>query len=336
MKRARILLTTAGRKSYLAGIFKAARQCGAVVAVDSDPLSPIRHRVDHFAAVPTLDDPEGFVEAIHALCRAWDIDCVLPQNDRELLLMASARRRFEKDGIRIAGVEPDVVARVADKFALREWMLARGFAYPETWLDYPEAADARGLVEKDRFGQGSAGLAHHAVRPAGALPAGKVVQPRLVGTEYNLDVLRDGAGDVVAVSVKQKLSMQGGSTDRAVSVDSPELVRLGARLADELGVFGSIDVDVMVCDGVAHPIDVNPRIGGGFPFTAAYCPAYVEALLEVCTGAPVGPRPLAYEAGVLVCREFTFSSSTTSKIAAASTPEPRPTPFPKPEIRGDR
>ncbi len=326
MRRARILLTTAGRKSYLAGIFKASRRCGAVVAVDADPLSPIRTRVDHFAVVPTLDDPEGFVDAVHALCLEWEIDCVLPQNDRELLLMAAARGRFEKDGVRVAGVEPDVVQQVADKFAMREWMLARGFDYPETWLDYPVAEAPRGLVEKDRFGQGSAGLAHHAVRPAGALPTGKVVQPRLVGTEYNLDVLRDGAGEVVCVSVKRKLSMQGGSTDRAVSVHSPELVRLGSRLGDALGVFGSIDVDVIVCDGVAHPIDVNPRLGGGFPFTATYCPAYVDALLEVCTGARMGPRALTYDADVLVCREFAFSSSPFGSRPSAVGPA----------IRGDR
>lgn len=309
MTRARLLLTTAGRKSYLASIFKASRACGFVLAVDADPLSPIRLHADHFAVVPRLDEPERFVEAVHALCLEWEIDCVLPQNDRELGVLAAARGRFEKDGVRVAGVGPDQVRLAGDKLLLADWMRSQGLAYPETALAYPARFPAGGLIEKDRFGQGSAGLWLHDAPPRTPLARDKVVQPRLAGDEYNLDVLRDAAGEVVGVSVKRKLSMVGGSTDRAVSAHSPELVRLGERIAEGLGVFGSIDVDVMLSDGQPFVLDVNPRIGGGFPFTAAYCPAYVDALMEVATGRPVGRRSLPYEAGVLVCRESIYTAS---------------------------
>jgi carbamoyl-phosphate synthase large subunit len=319
MTRARVLLTTAGRKSYLASIFKASRACGFVLAVDADPLSPIRLHADHFAVVPRLEDEAGFVDAVHALSLEWGVDCVLPQNDRELGALAAARGRFEKDGVRIAGVGPEQVRVVGDKLRFAEWVRSQGLAHPETALAHPRAFPVGGLVEKDRFGQGSAGLVLHTVPPRAPLAKDKVVQPRLAGDEYNLDVLRDVAGEVVGVSVKRKLLMQGGSTDRAVSAHSPALVRLGEQLADELGVFGSIDVDVMLGDGEPQVLDVNPRLGGGFPFTATYCPAYVDALLEVATGRPVGRRPLTYDAGVLVCREATYTAfPVPAPVATAS------------------
>ena len=317
MTRARVLLTTAGRKSYLAPIFKASRACGFVLAVDADPLSPIRHHADHFAVVPRVDDAEAFLEALLELCLEWDIDCILPQNDRELPILALARGFFEKQGILVAGVGPDQVRLASDKLLLADWMRSHHLPYPETALAHPTVFPPEGLVEKDRFGQGSAGLVLHDAPPSGPLARDKVVQPRIAGEEYNLDVLRDAAGEVVGVSVKRKLLMQGGSTDRAISARVPALFRLGDRLAEALGVFGSIDVDVMLRDGEPVVLDVNPRIGGGFPFTAAYCPAYVDALLEVATGRPVGRRDLPYEAGVLVCREATYAASRLPTPVAA-------------------
>ena len=152
-----------------------------------------------------------------------------------------------------------------------------------------------------------------------------MMQEYLDGDEYNLDVLRDAHGQVVAVSVKQKLEMIGGSTDRAVSIRSPELCRLGARLADELCALGSIDVDVIGSRGRAFVIDINPRLGGGFPFTATYGPRYVDLLLEVCLGRSVGPFFPDYEHGLLVCREHTYSTSSTQREAG----DPR---FAAPEI----
>ena len=312
MTRARILLTNAGRKSYLAPLFKASPGCGAVVAVDCDPESAMRDRADHFEAVPSCDEAEAYVEALLAICRAHEIDCVLPLNDRDLAILARARGRFHKQDVLVAGLEPSMVGLVGDKFELAGWMSEKGFAYPRTWLDHPpsDSLPPEGLVEKSRHGQGSAGLAYHAAIPDQPLPPGHVVQERLDGNEYNLDVLRDAYGQVVAVSVKRKLQMVAGSTDRAVSIRSPELSRLGARLADELGVLGSIDVDVIVSRGRAFVIDINPRLGGGFPFTATWCPRYVDLLLDVCRGRSVGPVLPDYEHGLVVCREHTYSTSS--------------------------
>ncbi len=325
MSRARVLLTTAGRKSYLARILRASNRAEWVVAVDLDPETPIRALVDAFGVVPPVSDEADFVEAVAALCREHEIDCILPQNDRELGALARARGELEKGGTRVAGLDAAQVEIVGDKLAFAKWLDGTGIAYPPTFVDVREFSAAcgtsRSAVEKRRYGQGSDGLVIHSRAPNGPLDPGQILQPRIEGDEYNLDVLRDSRGDVVTVSVKRKLLMEDGSTARAISSDRPDLAEVGGRLADRLGAFGSIDIDLI--DAVTGPVvlDVNPRMGGGFPFTAEFCPAYVDCLLDVCTGRSIGARDLAYPIGHVVCREYRFSSVPDARHRDRSHPE---------------
>lgn len=48
-----------------------------------------------------------------------------------------------------------------------------------------------------------------------------MIQKKLTGKEYGLDVMNDLEGNNVAVSFKQKLAMRAGDTDRVVTVDLP-------------------------------------------------------------------------------------------------------------------
>ena len=318
MSRARVLLTTAGRKSYLAPLLRRSPNAGWVGAVDIDPTSPIRGHVDAFDVVPPVAEGEAFVSAVHQICLRDAIDCVLPQNDLELEALARARGRFEKEGIRVAGLAPELVRTVTDKLALADWLDERGYRYPDTQTDLPSPAVGGRWVEKERHGQGSAGLVIHDAPPVRASAREPVFQPFVEGEEFNLDVLRDAFGDVVAVCVKRKLLMVGGSTDRAVSVDDPELAALGTQLADDLCAFGSIDIDVLRSESGPVVLDINPRMGGGFPFTATLCPAYVDCLLDVCAGRPVGPRFPKAATDRVVCREFTFTIQPAPRAPGTS------------------
>ena len=121
--------------------------------MDADPLSPIRQVADHFATVPPLSEAEGFLDAIHALCLEWEIDCILPQNDRELWLLASARARFEKDGIRVAGVAPAMASLAADKLELAAWS-AVGEKLWSTFVEPPWSYRVEGdIVHLDVMGR---------------------------------------------------------------------------------------------------------------------------------------------------------------------------------------
>ena len=89
------------------------------------------------------------------------------------------------------------------------------------------------------------------------------------------------ARSLVSASIERTRGGGGGSRFSAVSVRDPGLEALGKRLGHALELEGSADVDVILTDEGPFVIDVNPRVGGGFPFTAQVHPGYVDGLLMI-------------------------------------------------------
>jgi carbamoyl-phosphate synthase large subunit len=306
-----LLLTFAGLKGYLCPILRQAPACGAVVAVDADPLAPVQASADHFAVVPPASQPAAYVEALLEIVSRHDIGCIVPLNDLDLVVIAEARERFTDLGVRVLGVAQELAAILGDKLAAAEWLAAHDLPTCRTWeLPPGETVVAEEpLVIKARRGQGSAGL--RVLQPGDRLAEvteGLVAQQLCPGHEYHLDVLCDGRGGVVAVVAKRKLAMHWGSTDRAVAVVDPQLTALGERLGRATAAVGSLDVDVMVGSKGPVILDVNPRLGGGFPFSAMFLPGYVEALVEICAGRRPPRITAPPDLGRVGCRTFGFVS----------------------------
>jgi carbamoyl-phosphate synthase large subunit len=311
--RCNVLLPISGRKAYLCDILGASPRCGVIVATDSDPYAAIRETLAVFARVPPVAESTAYVEAIVRLVQQHGIDCIMPQNDLDLDVLARLRPVVAESATTVLGVDAERVAVFSDKLALSGWLDQRGFHSPETVLLADLGDSAFPLIAKARCGQGSAGLSIcHAASDLARAGADSVVQPLLQGVEYNLDILRAPSGEVVSVVPKQKLAMKYGSTDKAVSVASPSLIDLGIRLGGETGHTGSIDVDVMVVDDRPYVLDINPRVGGGFPFTARCCPQYVDALLAIGLGESPAPFLGEYRAGVVVYRDFHYVTASVA------------------------
>jgi carbamoyl-phosphate synthase large subunit len=108
-------------------------------------------------------------------------------------------------------------------------------------------------------------------------------QEKLVGTEYGLDILNDLSGRPVQVYVKEKLAMRAGETDKAVLRQRPDLEELGFKIGKALKHIGNLDVDIFEADGMFYLLEMNPRFGGGYPFShmaGADFPAAIIAWLE--------------------------------------------------------
>lgn len=307
---ANILLTCVGRKSYLVGIFERSERLGTLVAVDSDEEATIQFHAPHFHTVPqVVSDPQAYADALLELCEDYDIDCVVPQNDLDLVELADARERFRASGVEVTGAPPETARAVRDKIAMADWAAEHDLNYPQTWRPSEVPDDALPVIVKSRRGQGSAALDEiEDPEVLARLDGDEVVAQRMLpGAEYNLDILARRDGRVVSVVPKKKLEMRYGATHKARSVDDPELVELGVKVGAAVGHVGAIDVDVMVDEaGRRHVIDINPRVGGGFPFTSIYCPEYVDALLAVAAGDAPTPFLGEYEANRRVDREFRY------------------------------
>ena len=328
MRPATILVASVGRQRYLVEAFAAA--CGPgdrVLACDLDPLAAGGAVAARFLRAPRFDGPD-YGPWLLELCRAEGVTLLLTLNADELVRLEALRPALADAGTTLLGMPTPRLATCLDKGRLGELSEGTGLRVPsawpgDAWRDAP--ADAYPLLAKPRGGRGSRGLTVlETPAAAAALAADRgdaladlLLQRRLDGTEYGLDLVNDLQGRPAAVLVRRKLRMRGGETDVAETVRDDALEAAGRRLAARLGHQGLVDVDVMRAGGVDHLIDVNPRFGGGYVFSHAAGANVPAAIVAWARGREPEAAWLAAEPGVVHARV-----SSLQRLRADEPPAP--------------
>ena len=320
-----ILFTCAGRRTYLLKYFKENLAVGdKVVATDMQLSAPALQVADVKLQVPAVYDPE-YVNITLDICKEQQIDVLLSLNDLELPILAENKARFEELGVKVIVSDPQVIDIAFDKYKTAQWVESLGLVAPKTYvrLEDVKKALAAGEIEfplfmKPRWGSGSIGLESIAdmeeldiyynllmkkikktiLATASVGDEYIMIQEKLTGNEFGLDIMNDLNGKNVGVSVKQKLAMRAGETDKAVTVDLPEVREMGRKIGEALGHIGNLDVDIMQrADGAYCVLELNPRFGGGFPFSYEAGVNMPKAIIQWVKGEEVDPQILQPEYG---------------------------------------
>ena len=106
--------------------------------------------------------------------------------------------------------------------------------------------------------------------------------------------------------MKHKLRMRAGQTDRATTVDHPRLEAVGALIGRRLGHRGIMDCDAFVDGDDVWVIDLNPRFGGGYPFSHLAGANLPAALVAWAEGSRVDPAWLRVTPNVTIARYDQF------------------------------
>ena len=291
-----LLLTCGGARSYLLQILKTAvGSGGCVFTCDSSPDAPALRHADRGFVVPDVADP-AYLDALRELCRRERVDLLLPSMEHELPLLAAHRGDFAADGTIIIVSTPAIVDTCGDKLKAAAFLTSAGVPVPKTWVSLEDARDAivHGdvifpVVVKPRWGVSSIGLSfpeddrelelswtvtRRAIARSGLAAVSAtdpersvLVQERIDGAEYGFDVVNDLRGRYVTTLVRRKLRMRAGQTDRAETVRHEPLEAIGEQIGRRLGHVGVLDCDAMANPTGCYVVDINPRIGGGYPFS---------------------------------------------------------------------
>ncbi len=320
-----ILFTCAGRRTYLLKYFKEnLADCDKVIATDMQLSAPALQVADIKLQVPAVYDP-AYVDETVRICSDYQIDALISLNDLELPILADNKYRFEKLGVKVIVSDPAVIDICFDKYKTAQWVESLGLNSPKTYVRLAEAKDALAkgeisfpLFMKPRWGSGSIGLETIAdmeeldiyynllmkkikktiLATASVGDEYIMIQEKLTGAEFGLDVMNDLEGNNIAVSVKQKLAMRAGETDKAVTVDLLDVRAMGKKVGENLKHIGNLDVDIMQRDnGDYCVLELNPRFGGGFPFSYEAGVNMPKAIIEWIKGNSVDPRILQPEYG---------------------------------------
>lgn len=351
----RIIIASAGRRAHYLGWFRDALRAqgvpGEVVALEFRAGSASLGLADRGVLAPAYNDPEypGFLADLAA---REEPDLFLSLNDYELQVLADgAADPLRAAGCRVAVLDRAVQPLVLDKHAMALALEGAGVPTPRTWLgtEVEEALGEAGdgpekqYIVKHRYGSGSTGLLRAGAsslraavadsartalgeggRPADHDPGAVVFQPLLPGHEYGVDgVFPVGAStresatcEPLGVLARRKDRMRGGDTDVATTVDPAPFVDAMTRIGELLRPAGPVDVDLRAtAEGELQVIDINPRLGGGYPFCHRAGADLPAALVLAAMGRGVPPALLTYRIGVTTARreEFTVISGAEER-----------------------
>lgn len=306
-----LLFTCAGRRTYLLKYFKEQLAGnGLIVATDMQLTAPALTAADIKVQVPGVY-AENYIDRTIDICRKHDIVALISLNDLELPILAVNRFRFDEIGVKVIVSSEEVIDICFDKYRTAQYVESLGLKSPKTYICLDDAFEALDcgeltfpLVLKPRWGSGSIGLEFvndmyelketyaqllKKVRKSILGTASKgdeyiLIQESIKGQEYGMDVMNDLSGNNRGVSVKMKLAMRAGETDKACTVDKPTLRTIGRVLGENLKHIGNLDVDVFERDGQYYVLELNPRFGGGFPFSYEAGVNFPGAIIEWLKG----------------------------------------------------
>jgi carbamoyl-phosphate synthase large subunit len=344
-----VLLTCAGRRSYSVEIFKAAvGDRSQVFACDSSADAPALQKADKAFVVPPVDQ-EDYVDTLLAICDDHQIGLLVPALEPEILLLAMNRARFFAIGTVPLVSPPEITATCCDKLAMSNFLSNCGLLVPRTFdsLVAARMALSRGdlafpLVVKPRWGVSSVGLhfptddeelelfyritkkqiEHGFLAELSTTGSRRnvLIQERLLGEEYGMDVVNDLNGNYVCTFIKRKIRMRAGQTDQAVTVRDDRLEMIGQIIGEKLGHTGLLDCDAFITQHGCYVIDLNPRIGGGYPFAHIAGANLPAALIAWASGQPPDPAWFNIEPDVAAsrCDNLLVTNRKTPETACSS------------------
>jgi len=308
-----ILFTCAGRRNYLLQYFKdIVGKKGKIIAADMQLSAPAMAIADKSIRVPEVY-AENYVDIILNICSTEKVDALFSLNDLELPVLSARIEDFEKTGVKVVISNNKAIDICFDKWKTKQFAESIDLAVPQTYVDYQLATDALKtgklsfpLVVKPRWGSASIGLEFPTdqreldlayqlltlrlfrsslAEASQADPEHAIlIQEKIEGKEYGVDILNDFSGKPQQVYVKEKLAMRAGETDKSVLRNKPEIEAIGFKIGEALGHIGNLDCDIFERNGQYYLLEMNPRFGGGYPFTHTSGGNYPAALISWIKG----------------------------------------------------
>ena len=312
-----ILLTSVGRRAYiidyLRDVYKRLGLAGNIIATNSDMNTTAMSVADKAFESPIIYD-EKYIPFLLEICKSEKIDMLISLFDIDLMILAKNKSRFEEMGVKVIVSNENIINICNDKFEMLKYLKKINMPVPKTYIDLEEALkgadfDKNSYILKPRWGMGSLSIfeaenkkelevlyekAKRSIQKSylrfesGAdIDRAILIQEKIKGDEYGLDIFNDFKGENLTVTVKRKLAMRSGETDIAKVIENRELEDIGKKIAESLKHIGNLDMDIFFDGRKAYIIDMNARFGGGYPFTHSAGVNELEALIRLCKNEKV-------------------------------------------------
>jgi len=327
-----ILLTSVGRRTYMVNYFKEALNgIGLVHAANSTETYSISV-ADKSVITPLIYD-ENYIEFLLNYCLKNNIKAVISLFDIDLPVLAKNKKRFAEHGISVIVSDLDFIQICNDKWLTYNYLRENGFSTPISFLTVQDTLDAIvnneinfPLIIKPRWGMGSIGIfqadneeelkilykkklnsingSYLKFESQQAPENSIIIQEKLLGNEYGLDIFNNLKGDLLTCVPKRKLAMRAGETDSAEIIGNSKLFEIGTKLSQLSKHIGNLDVDCFLIGKEFFILEMNCRFGGQYPFTHLAGANFPKVLINMILNEEIEKKNLQVKTGTIGIKDL--------------------------------
>lgn len=329
-----ILLTSVGRRTYLIDYFKEAMcEEGKVFALNNTYTYSLSH-ADGYVIAPSIYD-DNYIDFVIGYCKDNKITAVISLFDIDLPILAKNKSKFENNGIQLLVSDLDVINICNDKWETYKFLKHNKINTPKTFLNIEDALKEIKekkldfpLIIKPRWGMGSIGIykaenmgelkilykkltkeifnTYLKYESSAAKSKCVLIQEKINGEEFGLDVFNDLAGNYITTIAKKKIAMRSGETDIAEIVENDKFIKYAKILSEKLHHIGNLDVDCFVTSTKKiYVLELNCRFGGQYPFSHLAGVNFPQQIINWLKGEPTRTNLLTPVIGIKSCKDLT-------------------------------
>lgn len=289
-----LLITSIGRRNYIVQYFKEYMHIDDTIHVSNSYRTSAFNEADFSVITPLIKD-DTYIDFLIEYCTKNKINALLSLFDLDIYVLSKFKSKFDAINVTLLLSDETIVEICNDKWKSYQFLIKHGLNTPLSYLSYDDVVQALDnqiiqfpIMIKPRFGTGSIGLfeandvedllfytkkANQLIKKTYINDFNRfdnqiIYQEKIIGIEYNLDIINDLNCEYQTTVIKQKLEMRAGETDKAIIVDNEKLKNVGLNLSQHLKHRLNCDCDLILDNhNTAYIIDLNPRFGGGYPFS---------------------------------------------------------------------
>ncbi|MFI3319823.1 MAG: ATP-grasp domain-containing protein [Rikenellaceae bacterium] len=328
-----ILLTSVGRRTYLINYFKDALDGIGLVYAANSIMTYSLTQADKYTITPAIYD-EGYIDYLLDYCDKHSITAIISLFDIDLPILAANKHRFTDIGVEVIVSDLEVIDTCNDKWKTYQFLKNIGLNQPQTYLniDSVKREISEGnltfpVIIKPRWGMGSIGVfeaedieeldiyykklsryifeTYLKYESQADVSSCIIIQEKIQGVEYGLDIFNDFNSRNVAVIPKEKVAMRAGETDIARITYRADLIDIGIKLAETLKHQCNLDVDCFIAeDNEIYVLEMNCRFGGQYPFSHVAGANFPRQIVRWLLGESTDINLVSAKDGVTACKEL--------------------------------
>jgi len=308
-----VLITSAGRRGALVKCFKDTIKemeicSGKVISIDASPLAAALYLSDKHYIVPRISDP-NYINILLNICKEENIKLIIPTIDTELLILSHNKKKFEKNGIRIAISDTKVIEICSNKLKTFQFFKENNILTVETF-SYCQV-DKKQNINYPLFIKpcsGSASINTYKINNRKELDffidyiENPVIQEYAEGQEFTMDILADFNGKVINVVPRERIEIRAGEINKGRTVKDGKIIEYAKNITEKLGAVGPITIQCFKKGNEIKFTEINPRFGGGYPLSFAAGANYPELLIRMVLGEKITKKLGEFDENLIMLR----------------------------------